>query len=82
MVFKSEVLIRSDNVIGDVILFDFVTGLRVGMYVFVGIMFIIIGLFGDMKYGLESRVFFFIVIFGYKYVYGEGSINVDIVRGY
>lgn len=52
--FRSEILIKSDNVTGDVTLFDFVTGAQAGMHVRAGIKFITMGLFGDIKHGTES----------------------------
>lgn len=82
MVFKSEVLIRSDNVTGDVTIFDFVTGSRAGMHVPAGIMFITTGLFGDMKHGLESRASPPTATLGHKHAHGEGSTNVDTARGH
>lgn len=54
MVFRSEILIKSDNVIGDVTLFDFMTGAQAGTHVRAGIKFITMGLFGDIKYSSES----------------------------
>lgn len=51
MAFKSVAPIKSDNVIGDVTLFDLVTGSRAGFHVPAGIKFITMGLFGDIKKG-------------------------------